>query len=152
DELTALLTREGGKTLKENSDEIRWSGTAFRHLAEVARASRGRVVGPTKAGQLNIVLNEPVGVVAHILPFNYPIVLLAWQMAAALAAGNACIVKPSEHTPLATLRLGEVFSHLPDGVFNVVTGSGRASAHLVEHPGTDMIAFTGSVATGCKVM
>ncbi len=152
DELAVLLTREGGKTLKENRDEIDWSVTAFRHLGEVARASRGRVVGATKPGQINFVLNEPLGVVVHILPFNYPIVLMAWQVAAALAAGNACIVKPSEQTPLATLRLGEVFSDLPAGIFNVVTAAGAGSARLVEHPGTDMIAFTGSVAVGSRIM
>ena len=101
---------------------------------------------------MNLVLHEPLGVVVHILPYNYPIVLLAWQAAAALAAGNTCIVKPSELTPLATLRLGEVFSHLPAGVFNVVTAAGEGSSRLVEHPGTDMIAFTGSVATGSKIM
>lgn len=152
DELAVLLTREGGKTLKENRDEIEWSVTAFRHLGEVTRANRGRVAGATKPGQLNFVLNEPLGVVAHILPFNYPIVLMAWQVAAALAAGNACIVKPSEQTPLATLRLGEVFSDLPAGVFNVVTATGAGAAQLVEHPDTDMIAFTGSVATGSRIM
>jgi acyl-CoA reductase-like NAD-dependent aldehyde dehydrogenase len=152
DELAVLLTREGGKTLKENRDEIDWSVTAFRHLGEVARASQGRVAGATKPGQLNFVLNEPLGVVAHILPFNYPIVLMAWQVAAALAAGNACIVKPSEQTPLATLRLGRVFDHLPPGLFNVLTATGEGSARLVEHPGTDMIAFTGSVAVGSRIM
>lgn len=152
DELAVTLTREGGKTLKENRDEIDWSVTAFRHLGEVARASLGRVVGPTKPGQMNLVLHEPVGVVAAIYPFNYPIVLLAWQVAAALATGNTCIVKPSELTPLATLRLGGVFSHLPPGVFNVVTATGEGSARLVEHEGTDMIAFTGSVSTGSRIM
>ena len=135
DELAVLLTREGGKTLKENRDEVDWSVTAIRHLAEVARTSRGRVVGATKPDQLNLVLNEPYGVVVHILPFNYPLVLLAWQVPAALAAGNTCIVKPAEQTPLATLKLGEIFSCLPPGVFNVVTATGPGSARLVEHPG-----------------
>ena len=74
---------------------------------------------------MNLVLHEPLGVVAHIFPYNYPLVLLAWQVPAALATGNTCIVKPSELTPLATLKLGEVFSHLPPGVFNVVTAAGR---------------------------
>lgn len=152
DELAVLLTLEGGKTLKENRDEIDWSATAFRHLAEVSRASLGRVVGPTKPGQMNFILHEPLGVVAAIYPYNYPIVLLAWQLSAALAVGNTCVVKPSELTPLATLRLGEVFSHLPPGVFNVVTALGAGSAKLVEHPGTDMIAFTGSVSTGSRIM
>jgi acyl-CoA reductase-like NAD-dependent aldehyde dehydrogenase len=152
DELAVLLTREGGKTLKENQDEVDWSVTAFRHLAEVSRASVGRVVGPTKPGQMNLVLHELLGVVAHIFPYNYPLVLLAWQVPAALATGNTCIVKPSELTPLATLKLGEVFSVLPAGVFNVVTATGPGSAKLVEHPYTNMIAFTGSVATGSKIM
>ena len=152
DELAVLLTREGGKTLKENRDEIDWSVTAFRHLAETARSNVGRVVGPTKPGQMNFVLHEPLGVVAHILPFNYPILLLAWQVAASLAVGNTAIVKPSELTPLATLRLGEIWSHLPAGVFNVITASGQGSGALVEHPHTNMIAFTGSVATGSRIM
>jgi len=152
DELAVLLTREGGKTLKENADEVDWCVTAFRHLAEVGRARRGHIVGSTKPGQFNFVLRDPVGVCVHILPFNYPLVLLAWQVAAALATGNACIVKPSELTPLATLRLGEVFSPLPAGVFNVVTATGGGSAALVDHPNTDLIAFTGSVATGQRVM
>jgi len=152
DELAVLLTREGGKTLKENRDEIDWSATAFRHLGEVARSSLGRVVGPTKPGQMNFVLHEPLGVVAAIYPYNYPIVLLAWQISAALATGNTCVIKPSEQTPLATLKLGEVFSHLPPGVLNVVTALGPGSAQLVDHPGTDMIAFTGSVSTGSKIM
>ena len=152
DDLAVLLTAEGGKTLKENRDEVAWSVTAIRHLAEVARASRGRIVGPTKPGQLNMILQEPFGVVAHILPFNYPLVLLAWQVPAALAAGNTCIVKPAEQTPLATLKLGEIFGCLPPGVFNVLTATGAGSAQLVEHPGTDMIAFTGSVDTGSRVM
>ena len=152
DELAVLLTLEGGKTLKENRDEVDWSVTAFRHLAESSRANTGRVVGATKPGQMNLVLHEPLGVVAHILPYNYPIVLMAWQVASALAVGNTCIVKPSELTPLTTLRLGEVWSHLPPGVFNVITASGAGSAMLVEHRRTDMIAFTGSVATGSRIM
>ena len=152
DELAVLLTREGGKTLKENRDEIDWSVGAYRHLAETARSNVGRVVGPTKPGQMNFVLNEPLGVVAHIVPFNYPILLLSWQIAASLAVGNTCIAKPSELTPLTTLRLGEIWSHLPAGVFNVITATGEGSARLVEHRHTDMIAFTGSVATGSRVM
>ena len=152
EELALILTREGGKTLKENRDEIDWSITCIRHLAETARASLGRVVGPSKAGQMNIVMHEPLGVVAAIFPYNYPIVLLAWQVAAALATGNTVVVEPTKLTPLATLKLGEVFSCLPPGVFNVITATGEGSARLVEHPGTDMIAFTGSVATGSRIM
>src|SRR6185312_12417621 len=105
EELAVSLTLEGGKTLKENFDEVRWSAMNFRHVAETARAQRGKVVGATKPNQMNVVLNEPIGVVAHIMPYNYPLALLAWQMSAALATGNTCVVKPAEQTPLATLKL-----------------------------------------------
>ncbi len=152
DELAVLMTREVGKPLKECRDEVDWSAGAFRHLAEVSRGAIGRVVGPTKPGQMNFVINDPLGVVVHILPYNYPLVLLSWQLGAALASGNTCVVKPSELTPLTTLRLGELFSHLPAGVVNIVTARGAGAARLVEHPDTDMIAFTGSVATGARIM
>jgi len=152
EELAVVLTREGGKTLKENFDEIRFSATQFRYVAEVSRSERGTVVGNTRPDQLNLILREPIGVVAHILPYNYPVALLSWQVPAALAAGNACIVKPAEQTPLATLMLGRVLDCLPPGLFNVVTAGARGSAELVAHPGTGMIAFTGSVATGARIM
>jgi betaine-aldehyde dehydrogenase len=152
EELAVTLTLEGGKTLKENFDEVKWSAMDFRHVAETARASRGRVVGPTKPRQMNLVLKEPIGVVGHILPYNYPLALLAWQVSAALAVGNACVVKPAEQTPLATLKLGAVLDCLPAGVFNVITAAPAGSAHLVTHPDTGMIAFTGSVTTGVRIM
>ncbi|MBS1882964.1 MAG: aldehyde dehydrogenase [Actinobacteria bacterium] len=152
EELAVSLTLEGGKTLKENFDEVRWSAMNFRHVAETARAQRGKVVGSTKPNQMNVVLNEPIGVVAHIMPYNYPLALLAWQMSAALATGNACVVKPAEQTPLATLKLGRILDCLPPGTFNVLTAEAEGSARLVTHPDTGMIAFTGSVATGRRVM
>jgi acyl-CoA reductase-like NAD-dependent aldehyde dehydrogenase len=152
EELAVALTLEGGKTLKENFDEIRFSATQFRYVAEVSRSERGRVVGATRPNQLNLVLREPVGVVAHILPYNYPVALLSWQVPAALAAGNACVVKPAEQTPLATLKLGRVLDCLPPGLFNVVTAGAEGSSALVKHAGTRMIAFTGSVATGARIM
>jgi betaine-aldehyde dehydrogenase len=151
-ELGLTLTLESGKPLKESVDEIEWSVTAFRHLAETSRASTGRVVGPTKPGQFNFVVQDPIGVVVNIMPFNYPIALLAWQAAAALAVGNTCIVKPSELTPLATLQMAKVLDCLPPGVFNVVTAGPAGSSQLVTHDHTDMIAFTGSVAVGSKIM
>ncbi|MBS1843216.1 MAG: aldehyde dehydrogenase [Actinobacteria bacterium] len=151
-ELGKTLTLEAGKTLKESVDEVEWAITAFRHLAETARGSGGRVVGATKPGQMNFVVYDPVGVAVLIMPFNYPIALLAWQAAAALATGNSCIVKPSELTPLATLQMARVLDCLPPGTFNVITATGAGAAKLVEHPDTDMVAFTGSVATGAKIM
>lgn len=152
EELAVTLTLEGGKTLKENFDEVKWSAMAFRHTAEIARTNRGRVVGPVKPRQMNLVLKDPIGVVAHILPYNYPLALLAWQVSAALAVGNACVVKPAEQTPLSTLKLGAVLACLPAGVFNVITAGPAGSSYLVTHPDTGMIAFTGSVETGVRVM
>jgi betaine-aldehyde dehydrogenase len=88
DELATLLTREGGKPLVENRDEIGWSGACFRYYAELGRSSRGRVIPSVESSQLNLVLKEPYGVVGAIVPWNYPLLLLAWKVAPALAAGN----------------------------------------------------------------
>jgi len=96
---------------------------------------------------------EPLGVVGAITPFNFPLILSTSKIAPALAAGNTIVHKPAEDTPLTALRLAELLTEagLPDGVLNVVTGGGPAGAALVEHPGVDMIAFTGSTATGRKI-
>jgi betaine-aldehyde dehydrogenase len=101
---------------------------------------------------VNFTIKEPYGVVAAILPWNYPLLLLSWKVAPALAAGNTVIIKPSEETPLATLMLADVFSILPPGVVNIVTGFGEeAGEALVRHPETDLVALTGSVETGKRV-
>jgi acyl-CoA reductase-like NAD-dependent aldehyde dehydrogenase len=106
-----------------------------------------------EASQLNLVLKEPYGVVACIVPWNYPLLLLAWKAAPALAAGNTLVIKPSEHTPLSALYLAEhCLSHLPPGVVNVVTGYGsEVGEALVVHPYAPVIAFTGSLATGQRI-
>jgi betaine-aldehyde dehydrogenase len=149
DELTELLTREEGKPFSENEEEIVWTYSTLDYYAELGRHERGRVLPPTEDGVLNMVLKEPYGVVGCIVPWNYPLLLLAWKIAPALAAGNTVVVKPSEMTPLTTLRLIELaFDHFPAGVINVVTGDGNTGAALVEHPDVPMIAFTGSLATG----
>ncbi len=150
DELVRLLTQEQGKPLPENEEEIWWSEETFDYYAEFARNERGRVLPPSAPGQLNFVLKEPWGVVGCIIPWNYPVLLMAWKVAPALAAGNTVVVKPSEFTPLTTLRVAEVaFGHLPPGVVNVVTGYGpEAGEPLVRHPDVRMVAFTGSLATG----
>jgi len=150
--LAKLLTQESGKPLRESLDELEWSVDAFRHLAEVARTQAGQVVQPNQPRQMNLVLREPLGVVVSILPFNFPVLLMTWQVAAALAAGNACVIKPSELTPMTALALARIFDHLPPGVFNVVTCGAAGSSYLVEHHDTHMIAFTGSVPTGRKIM
>lgn len=151
EELAELLTREGGKPLVENRDEVGWTASAFDFYAELARSSAGRVIPPVEATQLAMVVKEPLGVVACIVPWNYPLLLLGWKLAPALAAGNATVCKPSELTPLSTLALAPCFDHLPAGVVNLVAGAGDVGAALVEDERVDGIAFTGSVATGTAI-
>ncbi|HEX6515620.1 MAG TPA: aldehyde dehydrogenase family protein [Nocardioidaceae bacterium] len=150
-ELAELLTREMGKPYKESADEVDWAITAIDYYAEVGRHDTGHVVGPAVAGQMHYTLKEPMGVVAVILPFNYPFVLLCWEAAAALAAGNAVVVKPSEYTSLSTLRFVEAFEELGPGLVQCVTGGGRVGGRLVSSPDTHMVAFTGSIPTGQAV-
>lgn len=146
-----MLTREMGKPYKESFDEVSWSITAIDYYAEAARHENGKVVGPTVDGQLHFTLKEPLGVVAAIMPFNYPLVLLAWEAAAALAAGNAVIVKPSDLTSMTTLKFLEAFKCLPKGLFQCVTGVGGVGAQLVASPGVHGVAFTGGIETGKRV-
>lgn len=150
EELIRLLTIEEGKPIPENDEELWWVEDTFDYYAELARHERGRVLPPGEAGQFNFVLKEPYGVVGCIVPWNYPLMLLAWKMAPALAAGNTVVIKPSELTPLSTLRLIELAcDHLPPGVVNVVTGYGpEVGEPLVLHPEVPVIAFTGSLAVG----
>src|SRR4029453_1844815 len=91
-------------------------------------------------------------VVGAIVPFNYPLLLLSWKVAPALAAGNTVVIKPADRTPMATLALSQAFAGLPPGVVNIVTGGGDTGEALVESRGTDMIAFTGSTAVGKRIM
>lgn len=152
DELVSLLIEEEGKPRGENAEEMEWVATTFDYYAEMGRNVRGRVIPSNERSQFNFVLKEPFGVVGCIVPWNFPLLLLAWKMAPALAAGNTVVIKPSELTPLATLRFVELCcAHLPPGVVNVVTGFGDAGQALVEHPHVPVIAFTGSVATGQQI-
>ncbi len=152
-ELVRLLTQEEGKPLPENEEEIWWSEETFDYYAELGRNSRGLVIPPGSPSQFNFVLREPRGVIGCITPWNYPILLLVWKIAPALAAGNTVVIKPSRLTPLTTLKLVEVAcDHLPPGVVNVVTGYGpEVGETLVKHPGVPMIALTGSLAVGQHV-
>lgn len=151
--LAATLTREGGKPLVENRDEMGWSANCFDFYAELGRTERGRVVPSGETGQLNLVLKEPYGVVTAIVPWNYPILLLAWKLAPALAAGNTVVVKPSPYTPLSTLELATGFAEIfPPGVVNVVPGEAEVGRTLVSHPMVSLVALTGSVETGKQVM
>ncbi|HLF90870.1 MAG TPA: aldehyde dehydrogenase family protein [Anaerolineales bacterium] len=153
EELIRLLTMEEGKPYVENEEELLWTHNTLDYYAELGRHDRGRVIPPGADGQFNFVLKEPYGVVGCIVPWNYPLLLLAWKIAPALAVGNTVVIKPSEFTPLTTLKLIEVaFDHLAPGVVNVVTGYGQETGEvLVRHPDVPMIAFTGSVATGQRI-
>ncbi len=100
-----MLTREMGKPYKESFDEVGWSASAIDYYAEIARHENGKVLGSAVDGQFHFTTKDPLGVVVIILPFNYPLCLLCWQAAAALASGNAVIIKPSELTTLTTLAV-----------------------------------------------
>lgn len=152
DELIDLLTLEEGKPRPENEEEMVWVADTFDYYAELGRNYRGRVIPSAEPDQLNLVLKEPYGVVGCIVPWNYPLLLMAWKVAPALAAGNTVVIKPSEMTPLSTLRMAEVcWDHLPPGVVNIVTGYGSVGEALVRHPDVPLIAFTGSLATGQRI-
>ncbi|MBH31856.1 MAG: aldehyde dehydrogenase [Candidatus Marinimicrobia bacterium] len=153
EELAKIMTAEVGKPLIENSDEVEWIASCFEYYSELGRDQIGRVVAPMQEKQMSIVVHEPYGVVGCIVPWNYPLLLAAWKMAPALAAGNTCVIKPSELTPLSILRWVETcFDHFPSGVVNVVTGYGaEAGESMVTSAGTNVIAFTGSVETGTHI-
>jgi acyl-CoA reductase-like NAD-dependent aldehyde dehydrogenase len=151
EDLARVMTAEGGKPFIENRDEIDWCAAAFDYYAEIGRDSAGRVIPPIESSQLALVVKDPLGVVGCIVPWNYPLLLLVWKVAPALAAGNTIVAKPSELTPLSTLALAPIFAHLPAGVVNLVVGGGATGAALTADKRVDCIAFTGSVATGKKV-
>ena len=150
-ELGRLMTLEGGKPLVENTDEVGWVAAAFDYYAEMGRNFAGRVIPPIESTQLALVTKEPMGVVGCIVPWNYPLLLLAWKVAPALAAGNTVVCKPSELTPLSTLALASCFDHLPPGAVNLIAGAGDVGEALVADERIDCVAFTGSVATGKKI-
>ena len=149
--LAGAMTAEGGKPLVENVDEIGWTAAALDYYAEIGRDSAGRVIPSIESTQLSMVVKEPVGVFACIVPWNYPLLLLSWKIAPALATGNTIVCKPSELTPLSTLMLAECFDHLPGGAINLVAGAGDVGAAIVADERVDGVAFTGSVETGKRI-
>jgi len=151
-EIAEVITSESGKPLIECLDEIEWIASIFEYYSEIGRDQRGRVVAPVTPRSMSMVVKEAYGVVGCIVPWNYPLLLMAWKAAPALAAGNTVVVKPSEITPLSImLWLEKCCGHLPKGILNMVTGFGDTGAALVEHSDTRVIAFTGSVDTGKKI-
>lgn len=153
EKIVHLLTLEEGKPIPENEEEFEWLCTTFDYYAELGRHERGRVLPSGEYSQLNLVIKEPYGVAACIIPWNYPLLLLAWKVAPALAAGNTVVIKPSELTPLSTMYLAEhCWDHFPKGVVNVVNGLGPEVAEpLVVHPDVPVIAFTGSLQVGQRI-
>jgi len=149
--IATQMTEETGKPLIESVDCVQWVAESFDYFAEVGRSSIGITVPPGADHQVNFVRKEPYGVVACIAPFNFPLLLTAWKVAPAIAAGNTVVCKPPHQNPLSGLLLGECYDVLPPGVVNVVTGAGDTGKILLNHPGVDMIAFTGSTAVGKQI-
>jgi aldehyde dehydrogenase (NAD+) len=130
------------------------TAATFRYFGGMADKFQGSVI-PVDQGFLNYVVNEPLGVVGQIVPWNFPLMFTSWKMGPALAAGNCVVMKPSEITPLSTLRVAELMREVgfPPGVVNIVPGYGHvAGTHLAEHPAVRKIAFTGSTVTGRKIV
>lgn len=147
------LTLETGRSIRKNRGYVEWSAQCFDYYAELARHYRGRVIPSPEASQLSVVLKVPLGVVVAIIPWNYPLLLLAWKLAPALAAGNTVVIKPATYTSWVSLGFAHLFEHLPAGVVNIITGSGReVGEFLVRHPDVRMIAFTGSTEVGQQIM
>jgi aminobutyraldehyde dehydrogenase len=135
-------------------DEIPAVADVFRFFAGAVRAQTGLLAGEYLAGHTSMIRRDPLGVVASIAPWNYPLMMAAWKMAPALAAGNTVVLKPSEQTPLSTLKLAEYCTAaLPDGVFNVVLGRGdTVGSPLISQPQVRMISLTGDVSTGSRIL
>ncbi len=155
-DIVATLVAEQGKPLLEANGEFHHMLSGLRFYADVATKVRGTYQElPSQFGPAyGLIRRRPYGVVGAIIPWNFPLTLLANKLGPALAAGNTVVAKPSETTPLATLKVARIASEagLPDGVFNVVTGAGPTGQALVEHPDVRRIAFTGSTATGQALM
>ena len=152
-ELAALEAANVGKPIGLAKAEIPFLVDNLRFFAGACRCMEGKAAGEYLAGYTSIIRREPVGVVGSIAPWNYPLMMAIWKIGPALAAGNTVVLKPSEQTPLTTIRLAELAADLfPPGVFNVITGHGEpVGAGLVRHPKVGMVSLTGDVATGKEV-
>jgi acyl-CoA reductase-like NAD-dependent aldehyde dehydrogenase len=155
DELALLETRDTGHPLRDTTRlDVPRTAACYRYFGGMADKFQG-TVPPVETGFLNYVEHAPVGVVGAVVPWNFPLMFTSWKMGPALAAGNTVVMKPSELTPLSTLRLAELMAEVgfPPGVVNIVPGYGAtAGSRLVEHPDVDMVSFTGSTAVGRSVI
>ncbi|WP_436348473.1 aldehyde dehydrogenase family protein [Natronorubrum sp. FCH18a] len=153
DELAELLTAENGKPLSQSRSELDVSARYFEYYGGAADKLQGETI-PIGSEYVDYTIHEPLGVVGHIVPWNFPASLFARSVAPALAVGNASVVKPAEQTPLTAVEFAKILDEagVPDGAINVVAGYGAdAGAPLTEHPDVDGISFTGSVPTGQEV-
>jgi len=152
--LAELEARNTGKPIVEAEYDITDVATCFEYYGGLATKVAGQV-NPVPDNALSLSLREPVGVAAQIIPWNYPLLMAAWKLAPALAAGCTCVLKPAEQTPLTALEFAEYLGEagLPPGVVNIITGFGEsAGAPLVRHPDVDKVAFTGSASVGKAIV
>jgi acyl-CoA reductase-like NAD-dependent aldehyde dehydrogenase len=155
EELARLETLDTGHPLKDSRTlDVPRTAACYRYFGGMADKFQGETI-PVEAGFLNYTLREPVGVVGQIVPWNFPLMFTSWKMAPALAAGNTIVMKPAEITPLSSLKIAELMleAGMPEGVVNILPGLGTvAGQYIAEHPGIAKIAFTGSTATGRRIV
>jgi 1-pyrroline dehydrogenase len=153
EELAEIESRNVGKPIAAARDEMPVCADNIRFFAGAARVLEGRATGEYMKGYTSMIRREPIGIVGQIAPWNYPLMMAVWKFAPALAAGNVSVLKPSEQTPLSTLRFAELAADvIPPGVLNVITGDGEpVGAGIVRHPDVRMVSLTGDVATGKEV-
>lgn len=155
DGFAALEALNCGKPiLAATNDEIPAVVDCYRFFAGAVRCQTGAIAGEYLEGHTSMVRRDPIGVVASIAPWNYPLMMMAWKLAPAIGGGNTVVFKPSEQTPLTALKMARILAEeLPEGVVNVLPGRGHTVGnYLINHPQVDMISLTGDVATGKKML
>ncbi|MFD2858467.1 aldehyde dehydrogenase family protein, partial [Salininema proteolyticum] len=154
-ELGRIESLDTGKTVAEAETDVDDITNVFRYYADMADKDAGRMVDTGVPNSISRVVYEPIGVCSLIAPWNYPLLQMSWKLAPALAAGNTCVIKPSEVTPLATVELVKIIeaAGVPAGVVNLVLGDGPGvGAPMTSHKGVDMVSFTGGLETGKRIM
>ncbi|MFN5447575.1 MAG: aldehyde dehydrogenase family protein [bacterium] len=155
EQLAMLESLDTGHPIRDSRIlDVPRTAVTYRYFGGMADKFQGDVV-PVEAGFLNYVTREPLGVVGQVVPWNFPLMFTSWKMAPALAAGNCVVLKPAEITPLSSLRIAELMAEagMPDGVVNILPGLGQvAGQYIAEHPEIAKIAFTGSTATGRRIV
>ena len=153
-ELAELVSLENGKTINQSKGEVAGAANVFEYYSGWSNKMYGETM-PSEEMGFYYTMREPLGVIASITPWNFPVSMQSWKLSASLAVGCSIVAKPASYTPLAFLRMVELIQEagVPDGVINVITGPGSTvGTYLVEHPGIHGIAFTGEAATGVDIM